>query len=199
MVLIDMYQKNIEVIKIAKIYRKLSGYFEQEYRFELAMEYLSNAIDYYQNDDMYNTTTFTLKLNMGDLCIKTKQYDYAITWYESILEYLDQNNIFKYKIIEALFMASACHILIGIKDVSQEEKISQEVEKYKSNYIIFNHSREGEMIDSILQALPKRLEDSLENIYNKYISLFDQSVLKQQLFYEIKQNWPIIKPEENFQ
>lgn len=196
---IDMYQKCVDVIKIAKIYRKLFSYFEHDYNFELAMEYLSNAIDYYQSDSMYNTTTFTLKMNMGDLCIKTKQYDYAITWYESVLEYLDQNNSFKYKIIEALFMASACHILIGIKDVSQEEKISQEIEKYKSNYIIFNHSRESEMINSILQALPRRLEDSLENIYNKYVSLFDQNVLRQQLFYEIKQNWPIIQPDENFQ
>ena len=193
---IELYSQSLNFPKIAKLYNKISDIYENEFKYQLSIEYLIKSIDNYDMDESYTVTIFNLQYKIADLYLKIGNHLDAIIWYEKTLKNID-NCLLKYKLIDSIFMSISCQIYLCLNEIYNFPKI----EKYTEEYIIFTQSRECQFIVSLIDSLKNRSIEDLNILYEKYSSLFNLNIIREKLFYDIKTNWEIVLPaipEENF-
>lgn len=152
---ISLYTELGKFAIAAKLEKELGELFEEDKKYEQAIQHLKQAADYFEGEQQKSTAN-TCTQKIAHLYASIEKYDDAINAFEQSSKIALEDKLLKWGSKEYLFKASICQ-LARMNEVEVEvESVKSAVEEYKDRDVHFPESYECKLIEGLLEALAEK-------------------------------------------
>lgn len=177
---VQLHSEAARFQQCARLKKDLAELYEAERDNASALDAYSAAADFYDMDDAKSNAN-TMRVKVASLNALAGNYGDAAETFESIAQSALTNNLLKYGARDHLLRAGLCRLCMS--DLIGAQRA---VEKYNSMDSSFSSSREGRLLDAVVNAADEGDVDAFTNHVFEYDSISKLDEWKTSILLKIK-------------